>query len=434
MATYDGAMERLSDDLAARGLIHQSTDPDLAATLDGGGVTFYIGFDPTADSLHLGNLLQLCTMRRLQLAGHRPIALAGGGTGMIGDPGGRSEERNLLDDAQLAVNLEGIKAQLGRFLDFTDAAGPTQALLLDNGAWLRSLSMIEFLRDTGKHFTVNEMVAKDSVRSRFERPDQGISYTEFNYMLLQAYDFLQLHLEHGCALQLGGSDQWGNITMGTSLVRKVTGNIVHAMTLPLVLKADGTKFGKSVGGAVWLDRTKTSPYELYQFLINVEDEMVGTYLRYFSFRQVAEIEALEAAQLEDPGARVAHKALAAEVVQLVHGADDAARAEAASQALFAGSLASLDGTSLAQVSSEVGTTSIARAELEAGLALLEVLASTGLVASKGEARRAVDQGGVSVNDVKVTSIDATITEGDLIDERFVVLRKGKRQYHLLEVR
>ncbi|HUP70662.1 MAG TPA: tyrosine--tRNA ligase, partial [Acidimicrobiales bacterium] len=329
--------EGLLADLQWRGLVHQVTDTELGKILDKESLTAYIGFDPSADSLQLGNLAGILNLVRLQGAGHRPIALAGGGTGLVGDPSGKSAERSLLTAEQLEANLAGIRAQLGRFLDF-DAG----ALLLDNGAWLWSLGLLEFLRDVGKHFTVNTMIAKESVRARLEEREQGISYTEFSYMLLQAYDFLQLYERHGCTLQAGGSDQWGNITMGVDLVRRSAGAAVYGLTTPLVTKADGTKYGKSVEGAVWLDPAKTSPYAMWQFLYNAEDAKVGEYLRFFTWRTKEEVAELDRATAEAPRRRQALRVLANDVTALVHGAEAATRAEAAADALFAGDFAALD--------------------------------------------------------------------------------------------
>ena len=286
------------------------TDPGLERRLNGESLTAYSGFDPTADSLHVGHLLQMCTLRRLQQAGHRPIAVAGGGTGMIGDPGGKSEERALLSPEQLAANLAGIGAQLGRFMDFEGSGGHGRALLVNNAEWLSGLSFLDFLRDTGKHFTVNQMVAKDSVKSRLARADQGISYTEFSYMLLQAFDFLHLYDAFDCRLQVGGSDQWGNITMGIELIRKVRQGEAWGLTTPLVVKADGTKFGKTESGTVWLDADRTSPYQLYQFFLNTEDAVVGTYLRYFTFLPHEAISQLDRATATRPEGRAAQRELA----------------------------------------------------------------------------------------------------------------------------
>src|SRR5580692_4104820 len=306
MARFD--MPTLSEDLAFRGLIHQVTDPALLPRLDAGGMTVYAGFDPTADSLHVGSMLQLCTLRRFQLAGHRPISLAGGGTGMIGDPGGKLDERAMLTKEVLNGYLEGIRPQLGQFLDMSDA------LLLDNSTWLGQLTTLDFLRDVGKHFTVNQMVGKESVKTRFERPDQGISYTEFSYMLLQAYDFLRLHLDHGCDLQIGGSDQWGNITMGVELIRKICHDEAFGLTTPLVLKPDGTKYGKTESGTVWLDPKRTSPFAMYQFFVNTSDEQVGELLRFLTFLSHDEIRRLDSETAEHPQQRAAQKALARAVV------------------------------------------------------------------------------------------------------------------------
>jgi tyrosyl-tRNA synthetase len=400
-------MSRLSEELAWRGLVHQATDDGLLALLDGSApITAYIGFDPTADSLHVGSLLQLCNLRRLQEHGHRPIALAGGGTGMIGDPGGKSEERNLLDATQLDRNLAGIRGQLGRFIDLADGRG----LLLNNGDWLWSLPLLDFLRDIGKHFTVNQMVAKESVKSRFEGREQGISYTEFSYMLLQAYDFLMLFDQHGCRLQLGGSDQWGNITMGVDLIRKLRGASAYGLTSPLVLKADGTKFGKSESGTVWLSAERTPPYDFYQFFFNAEDAVVGQYLRYFTWLDRAEVEALDAATAQHPERREAQRALAFEVTALVHGRDAADAAVAESEARFSGASA----PAAVQVLSGVAPT------------LVEALVASGLCASKSEARRAIEQGGAYVDDERAAA------DADLPVGRPVKLRRGKKHIAVVQ--
>jgi tyrosyl-tRNA synthetase len=418
-------MPTLSEDLVFRGLIHQVTDPALPSRLDAGGLTVYIGFDPTADSLHVGSLLQLCTLRRFQLAGHRPIALAGGATGLIGDPGGRTDERAMLTREVLDAYLDGIRPQLGQFLDLSSA------LLLDNSAWLSSVTAIEFLRDVGKHFTVNQMVAKDSVRSRFERPDKGISYTEFSYMLLQAYDFLRLHLDHGCDLQVGGSDQWGNITMGIDLIRKVCQDEVWGLTTPLVLKADGTKFGKTETGTVWLDPDRTSPYAMYQFLFNSPDDVVGSYLRFFTFLSHEEIEALDAETADHPERRAAQRALARSVVGLVHGDDEVKKAEAAADALFTDEIAELTEEMLLAATEDAPTTERPRAELADGLALVEALSLAELVASRSEARRTIEGGGVYVNNQRQTDLERQLGTPDLLHDRYILLRKGKREVHLL---
>ncbi len=417
-------MPTLSEDLAFRGLIHQVTDPELGKRLDQPGLTLYAGFDPSADSLHVGNLLQLCTLRRFQLAGHRPISLAGGGTGMIGDPGGKQDERQLLTLETIEGYLEGIRPQLGQFLNLDNA------LLLNNADWLGSMSTLEFLRDVGKHFTVNQMVAKESVKSRFERPDHGISYTEFSYMLLQAYDFLRLHVDHGCELQIGGSDQWGNITMGVELIRKVCAHESWGLTTPLVVRPDGTKYGKTEEGTVWLDASRTSPYAMYQFLFNSPDEVVGSYVRYFTFLDHAAIEDLDRETAAHPERRSAQRALARSVVALVHGQAEVEKCEAASAAVFGQEIAGLSEELLLAVTADVPTTPVPRAELLDGLTLIDALERTGLVKSRGEARRTIEQGGAYVNNVRQTD-DRTFGRADLLHDRYVVLRLGRRQVHIV---
>ncbi len=430
-------MPGLVDDLRFRGLIHQVTDEALFDRLDAGGMTAYIGFDPSASSLGVGNLLQLCLLRRLQEAGHRPIALAGSGTGFIGDPGGKSDERNLLGPEELAANLEGIRAQMARFFDFGPKAGKNRAVLLENAPWLRSLDLLSFLRDVGKHVSVNEMVRKESVRSRIERAGEGISYTEFSYMLLQGYDFIRLHLDEGCDLQLGGSDQWGNISLGVELVGKVTGDRVYGLTTPLVTKPDGTKFGKSEAGNVWLDPARTSPYRFYQFFLHTEDAKVGEYLRFFSFLPHEEIEALDAQTAAHPERRAAQRALAEAVCDLVHGPEETAKARRAAEALFGEDIASLDAETLLEVFDDAPSSTLARHALEAAgpeaTRLVEVLASSGLCGSKGEARRLIDSGGIYLNNTKVDSAERTLGTEDLLAGRFVLLRRGRRDYHLLRV-
>jgi tyrosyl-tRNA synthetase len=427
-------MADLVEDLRFRGLIHQMTDPVLGHRLDGGRLTAYTGFDPTADSLHVGHLLQLCNLRRLQLAGHQPIAVAGGGTGFVGDPGGKSEERSLLSEEDLQANLVGIRAQLSRFIEFGEGDSGGQALLVNNADWLGPLSLFEFLRDVGKHFTVNQMVAKDSVRSRLERPDQGISYTEFSYMLLQAYDFLHLFDAFDCRLQLGGSDQWGNITMGIDLVRKVRHEEVWGLTTPLVLKADGTKFGKTESGTVWLDADRTSPYQLYQFFLRSEDAVVGTYLRYFTFLSHEAILDLDRATTDHPERRDAQRELARQVCTLVHGADETTRAEAAAAALFGEAVAELDERTLLDVFADAPSTDIARTRLDDGqLLLVDLLVETDLEPSKSRARSTVEGGGAYLNNRRQQDLGRAIGPADLVDGRYLVLRKGKRDYHLVRI-
>lgn len=420
------------EDLRFRGLIHQMTDPELGTRLDSERLTAYAGFDPTADSLHVGHLLQVCTLRRLQEAGHRPIAVAGGGTGFVGDPGGKTEERALLTEEQLEANLVGIHGQLARFVDFGAPGDGTRAVLVNNADWLRPMTLFTFLRDVGKHFTVNQMVAKDSVKSRLARADQGISYTEFSYMLLQAYDFLKLYEDFGCTLQIGGSDQWGNITMGIDLIRRVHQAPAYGLTTPLVLKADGTKFGKTESGAVWLDPARTSPYQLYQFFLRSEDAMVATYLRYFTFLPHDEIAALDGATAAHPERREAHRVLARQVCTMVHGAEETARAEAAAAALFGGDLSGLDERTLLDVFADAPSTDLVAGRLDgAGELLVDLLAETGLVPSRSQARTTVSQGGAYINNGRADDVERRVTAADLLAGHYLVLRRGKKDHHLV---
>ncbi|MCU4184890.1 tyrosine--tRNA ligase [Acidiferrimicrobium sp. IK] len=422
-------MTSLIDDLRWRGLVHQMTDDRLLPELLAGGqVTGYIGFDPTADSLHVGHLQQILLLRRLQDAGHRPVALVGGGTGMIGDPGGRSEERNLLDEATLTANREGIRAQLERFMEF----GATGAILEDNVAWLGTVGLLEFLRDVGKLFTVNEMVRKDSVRTRIEGRDQGLSFTEFSYMLLQAWDYLQLFDRHGCRLQLGGSDQWGNITEGVDLVRKRRSAQVFGLTSPLVLKADGTKFGKSETGTVWLDPARTSPYAYFQFWLRTDDAEVGSYLRRMTLLPRDAIAALDEAAAAHPERREAQRALAREVTTLTHGAAETARAEQAAAVLYSEDIAALDEATLAAALEDAPTASITPAELDGGLTVIDALVRSALVRSTSEARAMLAQGAVYVANRPVAD-NRGLEPADALHGRFVVLRRGKRAMAVLVV-
>jgi tyrosyl-tRNA synthetase len=416
----------LFDDLVFRGIVHQLSDEGLPGRLDTERLTFYIGFDATNPSLHIGSLLQLTVLRRLQLAGHRPIALAGGGTAMVGDPGGKNAERELLTRERLEANLAGITPQIATFVDLSDG------LVLDNSEWLLKLGAIEFLREVGKHVTVNEMTGKESVRARLARPDQGISYAEFSYMLLQAYDYLRLHLDHGCELQIGGSDQWGNITVGVELVRKVAHAAVYGMTTPLVTKADGTKFGKTEEGAVWLDPRLTSPYRFYQFLVQTEDTAVGQYLRYFTFLPREEIEALDAATAAHPERRDAQRALAREVTTRVHGEKEMLAAERAAAALFGESIAELDEATLLDVVGEAPSSTIPRAHVvDGGVPLVDAMVAGGLVSSKADARRTISQGGAYVNNRRVDDPGRVLSAADLLHGRYVVVRRGRRDYHLV---
>ncbi len=424
----------LREDWQFRGLVHQATDDGVLDRLSAGGVTAYIGFDPTASSLHLGGLLQICNLRRLQIAGNRPIALAGGGTGLIGDPSFKDAERPLLTRDQLEANLDGIRSQLERLLDFSASAGPARAMVLNNADWLTTMPLTDFLRDVGKHFTVNQMVAKESVRSRLDREDVGLSFTEFSYMLLQAYDFLRLNVDHGCTLQLGGSDQWGNITMGAELVRKVTGQSAAGLTSPLLLRPDGRKYGKSEGGneRVWLDPAMTSPFALYQFLLNSEDEMTPTLLRFFTFLDHETISELDESLRVDPQARRAQRALANAVVAMVHGEDAALRSARAGEALFNGSIAELDEATFLEVLADAPSSTVDREAVRVGLDPVDALVLTGLASSKAEARRFLDQGGVYLNNRRIES-DARIELSMALHDRYLVLRRGRRLLHLMVV-
>ena len=384
-------------DLEWRGLLAQTTDKEaLLAELDKGQTTFYIGFDPTAPSLHVGNLVVLLVMRRFQLAGHRPIALVGGATGLVGDPSGRNEERTLNDESIVEEWVGRIRYQLEKFLDFTN--GSNKAEMANNLDWTKELSALEFLRDVGKHFSVNQMLAKDSVSSRLEAG--GISYTEFSYQVLQGYDFLELYRRENCRLQLGGSDQWGNIIAGLDLIRKVEGGSAHAFTIPLMTKADGTKFGKTAGGSVWLDPEMTSPYAFYQYWLNSDDKDVPKLLKVFSFKSREEIEAFILSVETNPGAREAHRALAQELTSMVHGEDAMRNVEAASKALFGqGELSELDAATLAAALSQLPRTTIKKGE--AFPTWVDLLAATGVVDSKSAARRIVKENGAYLNNTKI---------------------------------
>lgn len=420
----------LIEDLQWRGLLADCTDLDaLTKRLSEGPVTLYCGFDPTGDSLHVGHLMGQLTLRRFQLAGHHPIALAGGATGMIGDPSGKSAERNLLTAEQLSHNVSRIKNQLNQLLEFDRPGNP--ARLVDNASWTAPLTLLEFLREIGKHFTINSMIAKDSVKSRLSS-ENGISFTEFNYQLLQANDFLHLRRTLNCELQIGGSDQWGNITAGTDLIRKKLGVPAWGWTFPLITKADGTKFGKTEGGAVWLDPEKTSPYRFYQFFINTEDSMVGPYLRKFTLLSRAEIEPLEASHAANPGAREAHRALAHAVTTLVHGETACTDAIKASQILFGGEVTQVSEAVFRDVVGEVPTVTFDPATLNgAGLPIVEALVLAKLAPSKGQARKDVEGGGIYVNNMRVNDLTRTLAPNDLLFGRHILLRKGKKTYTVL---
>jgi tyrosyl-tRNA synthetase len=418
------------DELTWRGLIAVSTDlDDLRKALEVGQVTLYGGFDPTAPGLHIGNLVLLLTMRRFQLAGHRPIGLVGGATGLIGDPSGKSTERVLNPREVVAEWVERIGREVGRFLDFTP--GPAGALLVSNLDWTGDLSALDFLRDIGKHFPVNQMLSREVVRARLEAG--GITYTEFSYQVLQANDYLELHQRHDCALQLGGSDQWGNLVSGVDLIRRVTGDSVHALATPLITRPDGTKYGKTEGGAVWISPDLMSPYAFYQFWLNRSDAEVPGLLRVFTFRTRAEIEELEQASADRPAERRGQRVLAEDVTALVHGPEELARVQAASRALFGqGELRDLDEATLAAAIAEVPHASVPPGVLPPVADLL-TLALAGPVSSKSAARRAIAEGGAYLNNVKVASEDAVPDPADLLHGRFLVLRRGKRTVGAIEV-
>lgn len=419
------------DELRWRGLIYDRTD-GVDELVSDRKIALYNGFDPTADSLHIGNLVPLMQLARWQRHGHTPIALAGGGTGMIGDPSGRSSERNLLTLDVIDANVEQIKVQLASILDFEVRSNP--ARVVNNADWLRQLRLTDFLRDTGKYFTVNYMLAKDSVKSRMERDDSGISYTEFSYMLLQAHDFLHLFDTLDCALQTGGSDQWGNIVAGVELIRRARGRKAHGLVYPLLTRADGSKFGKTAEGtSVWLSPTRTSPYRFYQYWFNSDDADVITYLNYFTWLNQAEIEGLRALLFEQPERREAQRTLAREVTRMVHGETALAKAEQASQALFGGDVTGLDAADIEDIFAEVPSSQVAKEALDGGLAVVDLLVGEGLANSKADARRAIQGGGIYLNNERVADVAQTVDLSRALHGRFLLLRKGRRQYHLVRV-
>jgi tyrosyl-tRNA synthetase len=418
----------LLDDLQWRKSIAQTTDrKELETFLNGGSRSLYLGFDPTAPSLHLGNLAVLTVLRRFQLAGHKPIALVGGATGLVGDPSGRNSERSLNEVEVVADWVSRIRTQLEGLLDFT---GKNAAVMANNLDWTAPVSAISFLRDIGKHFSVNQMLAKESVSARLE--SGGISYTEFSYQVLQAFDYLELNRRHDCALQIGGSDQWGNIVAGVDLIRRVEAKSAHALTIPLMTKADGTKFGKTTSGAIWLDPRMTSPYAFFQFFLNSDDRDVEQLLRSFSFKSHEELEQLFASLRTNPGAREAHRALARELTTLIHGESETVKVEAAARALFGhGELADLDVETLSGALSELPRTNIAK-----GAPIptwVDLIVATGLVESKSAARRIVKEGGAYLNNLKIVGEDFAPTTDSLLHGRFLVLRKGKRDLAAVEV-
>ncbi len=417
-------------ELSWRGLINQTTDDvNLPKLLLEKSRTVYAGFDPTADSLHVGHLMALMILRRFQKAGHRPIAVVGGATGMIGDPSGKSEERKLLSEDSLRANIAGMEPQLRRFLDFD--CGPRSALLVNNYDWMGRFGYLEFLRDVGKHFPVNVMLAKDSVRARLERTDAGLSYTEFSYMLLQAYDFVHLYQQHDCELQVGGSDQWGNITAGIDLARRLRGVQLYGCTCPLLTKSDGTKMGKTESGALWLSAEKTSPYQFYQYWINLDDADVGRCLRFFTDMGQEEIESLLGEHQRDPGKRLAQRRLAQELTQLVHDQEGLHTAERATEIFFGAEINHLNDAQLASIFADVPSKQLPREKLATGLPIIDAFVESTLSKNKSDARRVITQGGAYVNNRRIEGIDCTLGLNDLASESTIILRSGKKNYALL---
>ena len=423
-------MKDIFADLQWRGLIHQTTADDrLPEWLNSEMRTVYAGFDPTADSLHVGSLLPLMMLRRFQKAGHKPIAIAGGATGMIGDPSGKSAERNLLSADQLAANLAGIEEQMRLMLDFD--AGSHSAELVNNNDWVSKFSYTDFLRDVGKNFPVNVMLAKDSVKSRLSS-EAGLSYTEFSYMLLQAYDFVHLNKEHGCELQIGGSDQWGNITAGIDLARRMNSVQLFGLTCPLLTKSDGSKMGKTESGAIWLSPERTSPYAFYQYWFNVDDADAGKCLRFLTELGQDEIEALDKSREEEANRRESQKRLAEEVTRMIHGEAGLEKALQAAKVLFGAEITELSDADLGDIFGDVPNSKFSFSALDGeGLGLIDALAEAGLCKSKGEARRAIKEGGAYVNNVRVAEIDARLTRDGLASETMIVLRRGKKKYAVL---
>jgi tyrosyl-tRNA synthetase len=421
------------EELKWRGLIADCTDaPELAKKVST-PIVLYCGFDPTADSLHVGNLVPLLALRRFQLLGHHPIAVAGGATGSIGDPSGKTLERQLLTKEVLERNIASVKEQLKRLLDFETKINP--ARLVDNASWTANVSFLDFLRDIGKHFSVNQMVAKESVRARMDDREVGISYTEFSYMLLQAFDFLVLYEKYGCELQIGGSDQWGNITAGIDLIRKKLGKTAYGLTLPLITNADGTKFGKTEAGAIWLDPKRTSVYRFYQFWVNTDDRDVIRYLKYFTFLSAEQIAEAEAKHAQNPGAREAHSQLANYITKMIHGEQAAKDAARASFILFGMDLEGVAPGVFDLIIGEVPTKEIEKSKLDGtGLPLVELLVHAGLCSSKGQARKDIEGGGVNVNNIREASATRAVTTNELLFGKHILLRKGKKNYVVVTVK
>jgi len=425
-------MSDLFEDLSYRGIIKNATSESIKSVLNGKPITLYCGFDPSSDSLHVGSLLPLVTLKRFENAGHNCIAVVGGATGMIGDPSGKSAERNLLTPDVISANLVGIKSVISKFIN---------GKVMNNGDWFQNFSYIDFLRDIGKHFTVNIMLTKESVRARLEDRDHGISYTEFSYMLLQAYDFYFLNKNHGCEMQIGGSDQWGNITAGCELIRRMSANEnpdqinnppeVHGLTHPLVAKSDGTKFGKSESGTVWLTPEKTSPYDFYQFWIRVADSDAIPYLKYFTFLSHSEIDALEQETKLRPESRLAQKKLAEEITSMVHGKSELDKVIQTSEALFTGDFSTMSAAQIKSAYAQAPQSTFSKSSIKSGLPLADVLADTKLCNSKGAARKDIKGGGIYLNQERVQDPALTLSPKDLIEDQVLLLRKGKKNFHLV---
>jgi len=419
------------DEYQWRGILQDITEGTNEAFSEG-PVTAYIGFDPTASSLHVGSLLPIMGLVHLQRAGHNPVAVVGGGTGLIGDPSGKTQERQLLTREKAAENLEGIRGQLEQFLDFDSRTNP--ARIINNLDWLGDLKTVDFLRDVGKHFSVNTLLRKESIRRRLEDEDVGLSYTEFSYLLMQAYDFLVLFDALGCTVQMGGSDQWGNITAGIDLIRRMRGGKAYGIVYPLVTSTTGVKFGKTESGTIWLDPARTSPYRFYQFWLNTDDQDVVRYLKFFTLLPREDIRALESGVRESPHLRGAQKALAEQVTRQVHGETGLARARQATQVLFGGDLDGLDGGEIEEIFADVPSRELSRSALEGeGMAVVDLLVEARVATSKGDARRSIQGGGVYLNNRRVEEVERQVGVADTLEGRFMVLRKGKKNYTLVKV-
>ena len=425
-------------DLKSRGLLQQASDPELDSLLarlaSQKSIAAYAGFDPTADSLHVGNFVAILGLMYAQRNGIRPIAIVGGATGLIGDPSGKASERQLQTKEMVARNVEGIRRVLEKFLDFNDAKAP--AIIVNNLDWIGPMSAVDFLRDVGKHFRIGSMLAKESVRARMEATEEGMSYTEFSYQLLQGYDFYRLYKDHGCVLQLGGSDQWGNITAGIDLIRKLEGEGGNAfgLTMPLITTSSGAKFGKSEGNAVWLTADRSSPYDFYQFWLRTEDADVARYLRYFTFLPLDEIDAMVAEHQKSPEKRLAQKRLAEEMTKLVHGDDATRQAISASSTLYGGAAEKLDASAIDALAAQgVATIAVPRAKLDGGYGLIDACVESGLAKTKSEARRLIQQGGLYVNNAQAADVNAKLDGSNLVADRAIVLRSGKKNYRVIRV-